>query len=121
MTDITSGHVFPVVINLAQSKQESLPVSLMLSEGFLVTIDDRNRMAIQGLLADAERVLVLIDFQDVRGNKEMVEDTIANARQNYIDLVRRSRPLIMSHGEQMTLQEALNRLKERLRFFGDAA
>jgi hypothetical protein len=85
-----------------------------------VSNDDWNRTAVEGLLADAERVLALTEFKDVRGNEEIVEITIASARQNYIDLVRRSRPLIMSHDEQTTLQGALDRLKERLRFFGDA-
>ncbi len=72
--------------------------------------DEWSRTAVQGLLADAERVLALTEFQDVRGNKEIVEHTIASARHNYIDLVRRSRPLIMSHAKQATLQKALDRL-----------
>ena len=83
-------------------------------------IDEWNRAAVKGLLADAKRVLALTEFQDVRGNREIVENTIANARQNYIDLMRRSRPLIMTDGEYETFQSILERLKARFRFFGDA-
>ncbi|MGD0369826.1 MAG: hypothetical protein ABSA94_20425 [Acidobacteriaceae bacterium] len=80
--------------------------------------DDPNRIAVQGLLADADRALALTDLQDVRGNREIFGDAIASARQNYIDLVRRHRRLTLSDGEQTALQQALHRLRARLRFFG---
>ncbi len=84
----------------------------------MTPMDDWNRSAVQGLLADAERAVTLTELEDVRENREILEKTIATARQNYIDLVRRSRPLIMSHSEQLTFQEKLNQLQARLRFFG---
>jgi hypothetical protein len=77
-----------------------------------------NRTAVHGLLADTERALALTDLGDARGNREIVQKTITNAHQNYIDLMRRSRPLIMTDGEYATFQSALDRLKARLRFFG---
>lgn len=83
------------------------------------TMDDWNPSAVQRLLADAERALVLTELEDVRGNRGIVENTIVTARQNYFDLVRRSRPLIMSHSEEVTFQEKLDQLKARLHFFGE--
>jgi hypothetical protein len=50
---------------------------------------DWNRQAVRSLLADADRVLALSDLTDVRGNREIVDDAIANARKNYLDLMRR--------------------------------
>jgi gluconate kinase len=85
----------------------------------MTPMDEWNR-AVQGPLADADRVTALTEVEDARGNRAIVEQTIANARQRYIDLVRRSAPLIMSHSEQAALQEALDRLKERFGPFGDA-
>jgi hypothetical protein len=79
---------------------------------------DRNRIAVQGLLADADRALALTDLQDVRGNREIVADAIACARQNYIDLVRRHRRLSFTNGEQTAIQQTLDHLRARLRFFG---
>ncbi len=80
--------------------------------------EDRNRRAVQGLLADADRALALTDLEDVRGSREIVGDSIANARQSYIDLVRRRRRLSLTDGEQTAIQQILDRLRARLRFFG---
>jgi hypothetical protein len=80
--------------------------------------DERNRSAVQGLLADADRALALTELDDVRGSREIVGDTVANARQNYIDLVRRHRRLSLTDGEQTALQQTFDRLRARLRFFG---
>jgi hypothetical protein len=79
--------------------------------------DDRNRTAVEGLLADADRALALTEFEDVRGSREIVRETIANARQSYIDLVRRRRTLSLTLGEQTALQQTLDVLRARLRFF----
>lgn len=73
-------------------------------------IGDWNRMAVQTLLADAGRTLRMTEFEDVRRNREIVPDTIANARKNYIDFVRRGRPLFMSDGDQVAFQKMLDRL-----------
>jgi hypothetical protein len=80
--------------------------------------ENRNRAAVQGLLADADRTLALTDLEDVRGNQEIVVDTIAQARQNYIDLVRRHRRLNLTDGEQTMIQRTFDILRARLRFFG---
>jgi hypothetical protein len=82
-------------------------------------LEDWNRTAVHGLLADAERALALTDLGDVRGNREIVQNTVANARQNYIDLIRRSRPIPMTDGESSMLRSALDGMKARLRFFGE--
>jgi hypothetical protein len=50
----------------------------------MMPIDDWNRMAVQGLLADTARVLALTDLDAVRGDREIVDDAIANAQKNYI-------------------------------------
>ena len=86
----------------------------------MTPMDEWNRAAVKGLLADAERVLALTEFEDVRGNREIVEKSIAKCRKDYTDLVRRSKPLIMTDGEYETFQSILERLKARLRFFGES-
>jgi hypothetical protein len=45
-------------------------------------------------------------------------EMVADARKNYIDLQRRSRPLIMSDGDMISLQRTLDQLRACLRFFG---
>jgi hypothetical protein len=85
-----------------------------------VQIDDWNQMAVRTLLADAARSMAPTEFEGGRANRETVPDTISNARKNYIDFVRRGRPLIMSEADQTVLQKQLDRLRERLRFFGEA-
>ncbi|MGA8908978.1 MAG: hypothetical protein WB524_15285 [Acidobacteriaceae bacterium] len=88
--------------------------------GLLMLMDAWNRRAVKGLLADTERIVALVDIRDIRGNRELARDTITIARQNYIDLVRRSRPLIMTDDEHQTFQGALDHLKAVLRFFGES-
>jgi hypothetical protein len=80
--------------------------------------DDWNRTAVHALLADTDRALALTELEDVRGNRGIVEDTVANAHSNYIDLLRRSRPLIMTDGDQVAFQKKLDRLRACLRTFG---
>lgn len=77
-------------------------------------------MAVKALLADGDRVLALAEVGDGRENKEILAVMMANARQNYIDVVRRSRPLIISHGEQGAFQEVLDRLSARIRFLDES-
>ena len=91
------------------------PAAAVFSAGPVLE-NERNRTAVQGLLAD--RTLALTELDDVRGSREIVGDTIANARQNYIDLVRRHRRLSLSDGEQTAIQQTLDCLRARLRFFG---
>lgn len=82
-------------------------------------LEDWNRAAVHALLADSERALALTDLDDARGSREIVRQTLANARQNYIDLMRRSRPVIMTDEEHRSLHSALDRIKARLHFFGE--
>jgi hypothetical protein len=79
---------------------------------------DQDQILVQGLLADAERALALTEFEGFRDRRVMVRDAIAHAHQNYIDLVRRSRPLAMTPGNRLVLQKKLDRIRARLRFFG---
>jgi hypothetical protein len=83
-----------------------------------VQIDDWNRKATQALLADADRALELTEAECSGRGLKIQPDTIANAQKNYIDLVRRGRPLIMTDGDQITFQRKLDRLRASLRFFG---
>lgn len=86
----------------------------------MMPMHEWNRAAVQGLLADADRALALSKSEDVRGSHEIVETSLATARQNYIDLVRRSRPLMLTDGEYSRFLDALESLIARLRFFGAA-
>jgi hypothetical protein len=86
----------------------------------MTPVDYLNRMAVQGLLADADSVLALTDFETVRGNREIVEDAIANAQKNYIDLVRRRRPLVLADADETRFHGAMDRILARIRFFGKA-
>jgi hypothetical protein len=79
-------------------------------------MDDWNKKAVEVLLKDADQALVLTEPDNVR--EEIAKDTIAKAHQNYIDLVRRSRPLIMTDGDLITFQRKLDRLRACLRLFG---
>lgn len=81
--------------------------------------NELNQMAVQALLADADHALALTELEDVRGNATIVKETIARARSNYIDLVRRSRPLQFTPAEQALFQQKLDRLRACLRFFGE--
>lgn len=82
-------------------------------------IENLNQMAVTALLADADRALALTELEDVRGSAAIVRETIAHARANYIDLMRRSRPLVLSGTQQAQLQQKLDRLRACLRFFGE--
>ncbi len=81
-------------------------------------LEEWNRTAVHALLADSERALALTDLDDARGSREIVRQTLAKARQSYIDLMRRSRPLVMTDEEHRTLHSVLERMKARLHFFG---
>lgn len=84
-------------------------------------IKELNRAAVNSLLADAEFALALTDCEDVRGNKEIVEDVIADAQRNYIDLMRRRRPLILTDQEESAFLTKMEQLKARLEFYGRKA
>jgi hypothetical protein len=87
----------------------------------MTPIDDLNRIAVQGLLADMDRVLALTDLETVRGNREIVDDTIANAQKNYVDLMRRRRPLMLDHADEARFQSAMDQIMARIRFFSRPA
>lgn len=76
-----------------------------------------NRKAVEVLLLDADRALALTQVENT-GGREIEQDMIANAQKNYADPERRSRPLIMSDGDQIAFQRKLDRLRACLRFFG---
>jgi 7-keto-8-aminopelargonate synthetase-like enzyme len=71
---------------------------------------DWNRRAVRSLLADADLVLTFVDRGDVHA--------IATARKNYLELTRRRKPLILADAER--LQSIMDRLQERIRFFGES-
>jgi hypothetical protein len=76
-----------------------------------------SRMAVQALLADAERALTLAGVGEVGENREIVAVTMANARHNYDVLMRRRRPLMLTHAEEVRFQNIMARLQARIRFF----
>lgn len=61
---------------------------------------------------------ICVDLGDVRGDKEIVEDAIANARKNYLDLMRRRKPLILADEEDTRFQQIMDALRARIHFFG---
>jgi hypothetical protein len=87
----------------------------------MTPIDELNRMDVHGLLADVERVLALTDLEDVKRDREIVDDAIANAQQNYIDLARRRRRLMLADADDARFQSAMDHILARIRFFGKAA
>ncbi|MFY9746710.1 MAG: hypothetical protein WAK25_10525 [Acidobacteriaceae bacterium] len=87
----------------------------------MTPMDDLNRMAVQGLLADADRILALTDLKDVRGDRAIVDDAIANAQRNYVDLVRRRGPLLLTAADEARLQNILDQIRTRIRLYCIAA
>jgi hypothetical protein len=85
-----------------------------------MSTDDSNRNAICGLLADADRALAFLDRAEGRRNQGSTRETIATVRQNYIDLVRRRRPLAMADREGAIFQQTLDRLKARLQLLDES-
>lgn len=83
-------------------------------------LNDPNRSAVAALLADAEHALALTHLEDVRGNRDIVEQTVTRARRSYDDLLRRSRSMTMTDEERTTFQGLIDRLRAALRFFGKA-
>ncbi len=84
----------------------------------MAPMDELNRMAVQGLLADAERVPELTDLGAGRGEADLVDHAITSAQQNYVDLARRRRPLILREEEEVKFQTAMDCIMARIRFFG---
>ncbi|HEX4038063.1 MAG TPA: hypothetical protein VHX37_08395 [Acidobacteriaceae bacterium] len=84
-----------------------------------VSSDNEQSMAVTALMADAERTLALTHFEDVRGNREIVRQTVAHARRNYDDLLRRGGRMAMSGEEREAFQSVVDRLRASLRFFGE--
>ncbi|MGC2299620.1 MAG: hypothetical protein WA476_12515 [Acidobacteriaceae bacterium] len=80
-----------------------------------------NRMAVQALLADAERVLALSDVGDVGGSHEVLTMTVENARHNYHDMIRRRKPLMLTETEEERFQDIMARLQARIRLYEQSA
>lgn len=87
----------------------------------MTPIDDSNRMAIQGLFADLDRVLALTDLKDVRGDRAIIDDAVANAQRNYADLVRRRRQLTLSDADEARFQNMIDQIRTRIRLYCIAA
>lgn len=85
-----------------------------------MSLDEWNRSAVAALLRDAEQALALTHFEDVRGNREIVKQTVGRARRSYDDLLRRGRAMTMSDEECTAFQGSMDRLRAALRFFGEA-
>jgi len=82
-----------------------------------MNIDHWNQIATGTLLADAERAVALTRTGITEGN--LAREMVADARRNFIDLQRRSRPLIMSDEDLAAFQRLLDHLRACLRFFGE--
>ena len=86
----------------------------------MTPINELNRMAVQGLLADADRVLAVTDLEAVRGDHEIVDDAIANAQRDYIDMARRRRRLMLADADDARFQSAMDHILADIHFFGKA-
>jgi hypothetical protein len=81
-------------------------------------VDDWNHTSVLALMADADRALALIVFDDTSSDRTAAQSTIDNLRKSYVDLIRRRGPLIMSEGELIAFQTKMDRMRACLRFFG---
>lgn len=80
-------------------------------------MDAVNRAAVQTLLRDADYYLALSEVDVTSGSAKTV--IVANLRSGYADVSRRRAPLIMTDDEMNAFQHILDRLRARLRFFGE--
>jgi hypothetical protein len=76
--------------------------------------------AVSMLIADARRTLALTEFEDTRGNRDHVRQTIAEVHGIYDGLLRRAVSTAMSSEERAAFQSVMDRLRASLRFFGEA-
>jgi hypothetical protein len=81
---------------------------------------DWNRTGLDILWADAELALTLADITTTRDDRETIERTIHNVHRAHDDLSRRREALWMTAEEAGAFQMMLDRLKTRLRFFGES-
>jgi hypothetical protein len=81
-------------------------------------VDDWNRAAVLALMTDADRTLALTVFDDTSSDRAAAQNTIDDIRKSYLDLIRRSGPLVMSDGELIAFQTKMDRMRACLRFFG---
>ena len=86
-------------------------------------INNQDRKAVAALLLDADRAVALTEVEDAGGSgprQDIAPQMVATAYKDYIDLVRRSRPLVMTDSDLMVFHRKLDRLRACLRFFGEA-
>jgi hypothetical protein len=82
--------------------------------------DNRNEKAVAVLLLDADRAVALTEVEDAGGGSDIAPAMVANAYKNYIELVRRSTPLIMTDRDLIVFHRKLDRLRACLSFFGES-
>ena len=82
--------------------------------------DDQNKKAVTALLSDAERALALTEVEGIGGGPDIAPQMAATAYENYIALVRRSTPLIMTDSDLIVFHRKLDRLRACLYFFGES-
>jgi hypothetical protein len=80
--------------------------------------DNGDRVAVEILMADADRTLALTNFDDSTGDRGAAQKTIASVHKSYIELRRRSGPLTMSESDQIAFLTKMDQLRACLKFFG---
>ena len=83
-------------------------------------INDQNKAAVTALLMDADRAVALTEVEDGGDVRDVAQQMVANAYKNYIALVRRSAPLVMTDGDLIVFHRKLDRLRACLQFFGES-
>lgn len=69
-------------------------------------------------MADADNTLALTEYDDSHEDRGMAQARLACIQRSYLDLRRRSGPLIMSDCDQISFQHKMDRVRARLKFFG---
>ena len=83
-------------------------------------IEDRNRIAAELLLTDADLAVNFIAIADTSLDPDTTKRNIANARKAYDDICGRRGSVDMSPQNAKTLQQKLDKVREGLRFFGQS-
>ena len=85
-----------------------------------VLIEDRNRILVELLLADADLAMTFIAIAETGPAQETTRRNIANASKAYDDICKRRPSVGMSPQDAKTLRQKLDKVREGLRSFGQS-
>ena len=80
-----------------------------------------NQPEFANLMADAHRAMLALDDVTKRDGAKATAAAVNNSQRIYLQLLDYQRTASMTKAEANTLQTALDILRARLRFFGEAA